>query len=304
MGKISSIIQSMQDLLELHVWHRIDHIRIIDIIDMILLAIICYKIINFILQRRAVNVAWGLIIVVLSAMVTTLFDMKALMLIFNNIMQVGIIAFVIVFQPELRAVLQKIGNVSIPNIKHINAKHINAENKYREYIESSITEITETACDLSMEKTGALIVIERDMNLGEHIKTGTVLNAQMTTQLLKNIFFNKAPLHDGAVIVRNYRIYAAGCFLPLSFNQDIDESLGTRHRAAIGISEVSDAVVVVVSEETGRISIVQNGVIKQNYSYSTLRKELTKILMPKETPKTNKRTKSKKSNKNKQEETV
>ncbi len=304
MGKITSIIQSMQDLLELHVWHRIDHIRIIDIIDMILLAIICYKIINFILQRRAVNVAWGLIIVVLSAMVTTLFDMKALMLIFNNIMQVGIIAFVIVFQPELRAVLQKIGNVSIPNIKHINTKHINAENKYKEYIESSITVITETACDLSMEKTGALIVIERDMNLSEHIKTGTVLNAQMTSQLLKNIFFNKAPLHDGAVIVRNYRIYAAGCFLPLSFNQDIDESLGTRHRAAIGISEVSDAVVIVVSEETGRISIVQNGVIKQNYSYSTLIKELTKILMPEEDPKPNKRTKSKKSNKNKQEETV
>lgn len=131
-----------------------------------------------------------------------------------------------------------------------------------------------------MEKTGALIVIEGSTKLGEHIKTGTILNAMLSSQLLKNVFFNKAPLHDGAVILRNYRIYSAGCFLPLSLNEDIDENMGTRHRAALGISEVSDAVVIVVSEETGKISIAHNGELTQNYSYKSLHKALTDLLLP------------------------
>ena len=288
MGSFSSIMQTIQESIELHVWHRIEHIRFIDIIDMLILAFICYEVIDFILQRRAVSVAWGLTVVVISSMLTTMFNMKALMLIFSNIMQVGLIALVVMFQPELRAALQKIGNVSISNIKHINT-----ETKNKEQIANSIKVITETACDLSLEKTGALIVIEREMNLEEYIKTGTILNAQISSQLLKNIFYNKAPLHDGAVIIKNQRVYSAGCFLPLSFKQDIDESLGTRHRAAIGISEVSDAIVVVVSEETGRISIVQNGIITQNYSYNSLNKELSKVLLPTETPKPPKKTKGK-----------
>ena len=188
---------------------------------------------------------------------------------------------------------------SIPNIKHITA-----ENKNIDHITKAIGTITETACDLAMEKTGALIVIERDTKLGEHMKTGTVLNAELSSQLLKNIFYNKAPLHDGAVILRNYRVYAAGCFLPLSFNENLDDSLGTRHRAAIGISELSDAIVIVVSEETGRISIVCNGEIKRNYSYNSLKKELTKMLLPNDPSKNLKRGKAKKADKNEQEEQV
>lgn len=299
MQEITRISETIQKLLELHVWHRIEHIRIIDVFDIFILAVVCYMVIKFILQRRAASVLWGLVVIVISAMVATLLNMQAIMLILNNIMQVGLIALVIMFQPELRSVLEKIGNASIPNIKHITA-----ENKNVDHITKAIGVITETACDLAMEKTGALIVIERDTKLGEHMKTGTVLNAEISSQLLKNIFYNKAPLHDGAVILRNYRVYAAGCFLPLSFNEKLDESLGTRHRAAIGISEVSDAVVIVVSEETGRISIVCDGDIKRNYSYNSLKNELTKILLPNEASKSLKIGKNKKSNKIDQEEQV
>ena len=299
MQQNTSALNVIKTLLELHVWHRMEQIRFIDLCDIALLTAVCYLVIRFILQRRAASVLWGLIVIVISAMVATMLKMQAMMLIFNNIMQVGLIALVIMFQPELRSVLEKIGNASIPNIKYITS-----ENKNKEYISKAINIVTGTACDLAMEKTGALIVIERDTKLGEHMKTGTVLNADISSQLLKNIFFNKAPLHDGAVILRNYRIHSAGCFLPLSFNENIDESLGTRHRAAIGISEVSDAVVVVVSEETGRISIVSNGEIKRNYSYNSLKKELTRILLPNDANKTGKKIKSKNSSKINKEENV
>jgi diadenylate cyclase len=182
--------------------------------------------------------------------------------------------------------LEKIGNAPISNIKHMSS-----DTKSVSYISNAISVITETACDLSLEKTGALIVIERETKLGEHIKTGTIINAQLSSQILKNIFYNKAPLHDGAVILRNYRVFSAGCFLPLSLNEEIDENMGTRHRAAIGISEVSDAVVVVVSEETGKISIVHDGKLKQNYSYKSLQKELSNLLLPNTNEKDSKKSK-------------
>lgn len=292
MEQLRLIWGNLITLLEMHVIHRIEHIRVIDIFDIAILGLVFFFVIDFILQRRAGRLALGLIFLIFAAALTTILDMKAMMLIFHNVTQVGLIALVIMFQPELRAVLEKIGKLSISNIKHIST-----DNKNTEHIVNAISVITETACDLSMEKTGALIVIERDTKLGEHIKTGTVVNAQLSSQLLKNIFFNKAPLHDGAVILRNFRIHSAGCFLPLSFQEEIDESVGTRHRAAIGITEVSDAVVVVVSEETGKISIVTDGVLKQNYNYKSLKRELTNLLLPKEVNKLVKRGKVKKSEK-------
>lgn len=284
--------ESLSDWIEKQVVHRVEQIRIIDFIDIIILAVVTFMVIKFIVQRRAGRLALGLIFIMLASVLTTVLDMKAMMFLFQNLTQVGLIALVIMFQPELRDVLEKIGKISIPNIKHISHDLKNAE-----YITNNISILAETACDLAMEKTGALIVIERDTKLGEHIKTGTVLNAQLSGQLLKNIFYNKAPLHDGAVILRNYRVFSAGCFLPLSFKEDIDASLGTRHRAAIGITEVSDAIVIIVSEETGRISIACDGKITQNYSYKSLEKELIKLLLPNnETPKNSKRSKNKKSN--------
>ena len=288
MEQFKTFWQALSQLAEMHVVHRIEHFRIIDVFDILLLAIVIFSVVQFIVQRRAGRLALGLVFIIFAAIITAFLDMKALMLIFGNLTQVGLIALVVMFQPELRTVLEKLGKISIPNIKNMST-----DNKNSEYISNAISVITETACDLSMEKTGALIVIERNTKLGDHIKTGTVLNAQLSSQLLKNIFYNKAPLHDGAVILRNYRIHSAGCFLPLSLQEDIDVALGTRHRAAIGITEVSDAIVVVVSEETGRISIVMDGEIKQHYNYKTLKKELERLLLPKETPKPTKRSKTK-----------
>ena len=279
----------LAEWVEKQILHRVEQIRVIDFIDIIILAVVTFMIIKFIVERRAARIAIGVMFIMVASALTTILDMKAMMFLFQKLTQIGLIALVVMFQPELRAVLAKIGKISIPNIKHISNDMRNTE-----YITKNIDILAETACDFSMKKTGALIVIERDTKLGEHIKTGTVINAQLSGQLLKNLFYDKAPLHDGAVILRNYRVFSAGCVLPLSFKDDIDKSLGTRHRAAIGITEMSDAIVLVVSEETGMISIVHNGIIKQNFTYKTLKSELIKLLLPQENVKSSKRNKNKK----------
>lgn len=258
---------------------RFEQIRVIDAIDILLLAIILYLVYRFITDRRAGKLALGMIFVVLVFVLSATFKMHAMTFIFENFYQAGIIVVFIVFQPELRAALEKMGTAPISNIKSMSV-----DTKTASVITNAIGVLSEAVCDLSMEKTGALIVIEQTTKLGDHIKTGTILNAELTAQLLKNIFFNKAPLHDGAVILRNYRIYSAGCFLPLSTQEDIISDLGTRHRAAIGISELSDAIVIVVSEETGNISIARNGTLKRNYSYKTLKTELSGLLLPNTEP--------------------
>lgn len=260
---------------EKYVITRFESFEIKDIFDILILSLILFFVFRFIMDRRAGKLALGLVFVILILILSSLFNMRAVTFIFQNFYQAGIIAIIIVFQPELRSALEKVGTAPISNIKNISTDTKNAS-----YVMQSIGIISEAVCDLSMEKTGALIVIERSTKLGDHIKTGTILNAQLTVSLLKNVFFNKAPLHDGAVILRNYRIFSAGCFLPLSTKEDIISDLGTRHRAAIGISELSDAIVIVVSEETGNISIANNGTLKRNYSYKTLKAELSKLLLP------------------------
>lgn len=292
MEHIKYIISELIRMFEMHVLCRIDQIRVRDIFDILLLSIIFFFVFKFIINKRAARLALGLVFVLAVMVISILFDMKAMTFIFTNFAQAGIIAMIIMFQPELRSALEKLGNAPLSNIKHMSG-----DIKNTTYISNSIATITETACALSLEKTGALIVIEQSTKLGEHIMTGTMINAQLSSQLLKNIFYNKAPLHDGAVILRNYRIFSAGCFLPLSLKEDIDESVGTRHRAALGISEVSDAVVVIVSEETGLISIAHDGELKRNYNYNSLQKELTQLLLPNETQKNSNSRKSKKQNK-------
>ncbi|MBO5715165.1 MAG: diadenylate cyclase CdaA [Clostridia bacterium] len=296
MEMFRTIIQHLAQIIELHVIHRIEHIRISDVFDIALISVALFLLVKYFWDKRGARLFRGLLWVTAFMIFTWILDMKAMVFIFSKFYQVGIIAIIIMFQPELRLALENIGNAPISNIKHITN-----DTKTNGYILNTISTITETACALSMEKTGALIVIERETKLGEHIKTGTVLNAQISSQLLKNIFFNKAPLHDGAVIVRNFRLYSAGCFLPLSMRYDIDENLGTRHRAAIGITEVSDAIVIVVSEENGIISIAHKGQLKQNYNFQTLKAELSQYLLPNEEIKPQKRSKSsKKSQKNKE----
>ena len=275
MEKIRLFFENILFLFEKYILTRVEGIELKDIFDILILSFTIFFVFRFIMDRRAGKLALGLIFVVIILIIGNVFEMRAITFILQNFYQAGIIAIIIVFQPELRAALEKMGTAPISNIKNISV-----DTKNTAYITNAISVISESVCDLSMEKTGALIVIERSTKLGDHIKTGTILNAQLTTPLLKNIFFNKAPLHDGAVILRNYRIFSAGCFLPLSTKEDIISDLGTRHRAAIGISELSDAIVIVVSEETGNISIANNGTLKRNYSYKTLKSELSKLLLP------------------------
>ena len=216
----------------------------------------------------------GLAFVFVLTILAEAVDFRATRFIFSDFRQLGVIAILIIFQPELRSALEKVGRTSLSGFKNITS-----ESKDLATINAEIDAICTAASDLSREKVGALIVIERSSNLGEYIKSGVLVDAVISPHILRNLFFNKAPLHDGAVIVRNSRICAAGCFLPLSTKEDIDKDLGTRHRAAIGMSEISDAVVVVVSEETGTISLSIDGNLKRNYNYRSLKQELNDLLI-------------------------
>lgn len=262
-------------------------IEFTDIIDIALVALLLYLLLNFIRERRAGKLAIGVALLVLVQIISTVLDLHAMKFILQNIFQVGLIALVVVFQPELRSVLEKIGTEPIKGIKNIGSL---TESKDNAAISHCIKEICDAAADLSADRTGALIIIERNIRLGDVIKSGTVINADISSFLLRNIFFNKAPLHDGAVIIRNWRLYAAGCFLPLSTNESIIKDLGTRHRAGIGMSEVSDAIIIIISEENGLISIASGGEFRRGYTYNTLKLALEDIFA--ESLQTKKSTKS------------
>lgn len=251
----------------------ISSISLIDILDIVIVSGLLYYLFKFIRSRRAIKLAIGVAFLILCQVISELLNMYALKFLMQNIFQVGVLAIVIVFQPELRSVLEKMGGKSLESFKSI------GEQKDTDKISSMISSLCDAMCDLSKEKTGALVVLENTTKLGDIIKSGTIVNAEMSPFLLRNIFFNKAPLHDGAVIIRNERIYAAGCFLPLSTNPDILKELGTRHRAALGMSENSDALVLVVSEETGTISLAKDGILKRNFDYISLKRELESNLL-------------------------
>jgi len=247
--------------------------RITDIIDIVLVSVLLNFFFKFIKERRAGKLAVGIVFIIVIMFVSDWFDMYATNFILKNIVQVGIIALMIIFQPEIRSLLEKVGGNSMKGLAAI------SEEKDESGTNSMIDEVCLAASELSQSRTGALMVIERSTKLGDEIKTGVVVNADVSSFLIGNIFFNKAPLHDGAMIIRNNRIYACGCFLPLSTSQDIIKELGTRHRAGIGVSEVSDAVIVIVSEETGVISVALDGNLQRGYDRSSLKEELTNLLM-------------------------
>lgn len=250
---------------------------LIDLIDILLTSVIFYYAIKFIRERRAGKLAVGIFILILLELAGTAFELPVISFLMQNLFQVGIIAMIILFQPELRSALEKIGGVRVDGIRGIIAQ---GDAKQMEALSQQVEAVCTAVCDLALDKTGALIVFERSTKLGEYIRSGTVLNADISPRMIKNIFFNKAPLHDGAVIVRDGRIYAAGCFLPLPTNNEIDRDFGTRHRAAIGMSENSDAIVLVVSEETGIISMAKEGQLQRNYDYRKLFNELMLELSP------------------------
>lgn len=245
---------------------------IIDFIDIAIVSVIIYYAVKFIRDKRAAKVIIGIIFLCIVFLISNALQINALSFILRNVFQVGIIALIIVFQPELRSMLEKMGGTPLSPINRI------VEQKTILKTMSTIDIIVKVAVDFSMTKTGALIVIERTTKLGDIIKSGVILNAEVSGFLLKTIFFDKTPLHDGAVIISNNLVQAAGCFLPLSTTTENLDGLGTRHRAGLGISENSDAVVVIVSEETGAISIAVDGKLTRNFTANSLKDELSRLL--------------------------
>lgn len=244
-----------------------------DILDIVIVAVLIYQVIKLIRETRAMQLAKGLILLLLLYFVAYNLNMKTVRFIMQNVVATGVLALVIVFQPELRRMLEHVAQTKL-NKFNIFQSSPEKDSELMAVWSSSISTIPHACEHLSKTKTGALIVFERETKLGEIIKTGTVVDAQPSDELIGNLFFVNSPLHDGAMIIRDGRICASGCFLPLSQNYTISKEMGTRHRAALGMSENSDAVVVVVSEETGTISIAQGGVIERNFTIPQLEKRL------------------------------
>ena len=246
---------------------------IIDLLDIIIVAFIIYKLVQIVRQTRAKQIIYGVLIIVAAWAVSSWLDMIALHSMLNIVIGQGVIALAVIFQPEIRSALEL---VSRTNISLLGKKAKSADFTA---IDSSIEAVSRACQSFQNTKTGAIIVFEHKTRLGDIIKTGTVIDADTTTELLGNVFYPKTPLHDGAAIIRDGRLYAAGCILPLTQNNNLKKELGTRHRAAIGMSENSDAVVVVVSEETGIISVAMNGKLQRDFNVVTLRELLTRELL-------------------------
>ena len=252
-----------------------------DILDIAVLAVILYKGISIVKETRAGGLLKGIAVLVVAYLLMELFQMKAMAYIMKSVFNIGLLALIILFQPELRRAIEKMGRsklTKMPFISSIAAENTDtAASKWNDAIEA----ICDACEDLSATTTGALIVIERESKLGEQIDTGTILNAKPSKELFGNIFWKNTPLHDGAVIMRDGYILAAACFLPKPQKEEIiNKALGSRHRAAIGMSENSDALVIAVSEETGVISIAENGSLERGFSRDSLKKYLREKLIP------------------------
>lgn len=242
---------------------------IFSILDIIVVSYIFYKGYMLIKETRALQLLKGILLILLLIPVSSILSLTMLKWILEKTITIGVLSIIIIFQPEIRRALEHLGRSAFNDI------HILED---EEAMEEVVTEVAEAVESLAKERTGALIVIENRTGLGEVIGTGTTLDAVVSSALLQNIFVVNTPLHDGATIIRNDRIVAAGCFLPLTSNDNISKSLGTRHRAAIGISENSDALTIIVSEETGTISLTVNGRLTRNYTKERLRDILIRIL--------------------------
>ena len=252
-------------------WNRIPQIGVNDIIDILIVAFLFYTLMRLIRSTSAARIARSILVLLLITGLTEIFKLYTLNWILSKILEIGVIALVIMFQPELRRMLERFGGRFFTNLIS-SGTTLTAEQQ--------AIEATVSACEaMSKEKVGALLVFERSTPLEEYFKTGTIIDAKITDQLLRNLFFKNSPLHDGAVIVRGSRVAAAGCVMPLSENTHLPGGIGTRHRAGIGTSEVSDAVVVIVSEETGTISVAIGGMLKRHLAPQTLGKLLTNELV-------------------------
>lgn len=266
MSEISSFFQGA--------YYAFMGIKLTDILDILIVAFLIYNVVNMVHSTSTARVAKAIVALLLATWITGVLQMEMLHFGLNKILELGVIALVIMFQPELRRALERFGGKSV--------KELLGGKSPRGEMEEAIL-ATVSACEImSKERVGVLLIFERETSLEEYFKTGTILDARTTEQLLRNLFFPKASLHDGAVIVRGGRVMAAGCVMPLSENPHLSSDLGTRHRAGVGTSEVSDAVVVIVSEETGTISVAIGGMLKRHLAPQTLERLLTSELVPNE----------------------
>ena len=247
-----------------------------DVIDILLVAYLFYRLMRFLRNTNAQKVFQGVVILIGTLLLADLLQLSLIYWILTNVMQVGILALVIIFQPELRKMLEQFGSQKLSKLLSFSNSH------EAKATDAAILQTIEAVNSLAWTKTGALIVFQREDSLQNIINTGTTINADVNAELLKNLFYNKAPLHDGAVVIAGGRIAAAGCILPLSGKQNISKDLGTRHRAGLGQSENFDSLSVIVSEETGAISLAEDGVLKRHLAPETLERLLIAKLMPAE----------------------
>lgn len=253
-------------------WSHLNSIQISDIFDIVLVAFVIYTIIPVFRSTSTMRIARVVVVILVIAWLTDAAKLHTLNFLISQFLSIGLLALVILFQPELRRMLDHLSGVKI--------KKFLGTQKPEQELTPVITQTVQACEAMSKARIGALIVFARDSRLEEYFKTGTVIDGHVSTQLIRNIFFTNAALHDGAMIIRDGRIAAAGCVLPLSESSRLSQDLGTRHRAAVGMSEVSDAVVVVVSEETGAISVAVDGMLKRHLAPQTLERLLRNELCP------------------------
>ena len=276
MSFFQKLLETIQNIFRTFYWTN-PFDMFTDVLDIVVVSFLFYQLIKMVRQTRAVLLLKGIVILIAAYTVSVYLNLTVINFIMTNLFQNSVLALVIIFQPELRRALEQTGRSKLSNINIFSTE--DESDKEHKNVQKAIDAVCSLTVELKRQKMGALIVFERMTKLGEIVETGTLIDAYPSHMLLGNLFFNKAPLHDGAVILRGGKILSAGCILPLSENPKISLELGTRHRAALGMSEVSDSLVVVVSEETGSISIAVDGILTRNITKEQLRADLEEALL-------------------------
>lgn len=256
-------------------------LRIWDVLDILIIAFLIYRMLSFMQKTNASSVIKGLVFLLVVAWLSSFFNMIILSYFLSQVLQMGIIVIIVLFQPEIRKLFERMGTTKIGNLFRKRGKYENLENSINRIVAASIA--------MSKAETGAIIVIERNVGLNDFAVTGVEIDANVSSELIHNIFYENSPLHDGALIVREDRLLAAACMLPLSTNYALGKELGMRHRAGVGLSERSDAVVIIVSEQTGAISVAIDGMLKRSLSGDTLEKLLKSEILSSDDKKREKR---------------
>ena len=269
---MEEVIQNVVSFIERYI--TIPKVGVTDMVEIVIIAALIYEIMIWIKNTRAWTLFKGIVILIVFVLLAAIFNLNTILWIADKTLNVGIIAAIIVFQPELRRALEQLGRKNfINNIFTFD----DSKNTNERFSDRTITELVKATYELAKHKTGALIVIEKEISLTEYERTGIAIDSEISNQLLINIFEHNTPLHDGAVIIRGDRIVAATCYLPLSDNMELSKELGTRHRAGVGVSENTDSFTIIVSEETGKVSVAEGGKLIRNVDGEKLKSELVTL---------------------------